>query len=187
MYGNIKELLMCVCVGGVKPRSLQILGKSHTNLFYVKDPTSHPSSFEWLIRISRCYQRETMGLDGGRQELIGFSVLELSASVPSTIWHLHFKCCLMMHSSGDARLDPWLPCRRKPGEMILKVLSKLLAKAVSLHLLPTLPPMPFCCPSQGLSFPPKPSDLLMIQLLSSGAFPDKRQGQFCPVPGPSAW
>lgn len=169
---------MCVCVGG----SLQILGKSHTNLFYyVKDPTSHPSSFEWLIRIIRCYPRETMGLEGGRQELIAFSVLKLSASVPSTIWHLHFKCCLMMHSSRDARLDSWLPCRRKdlPGESD--------TKAVSLHLLPTLPPMPFCCPSQGLSFPPKPSDLLMIQLLSAGAFPDNRQGQVCPVPGPSAW
>lgn len=53
---------------------------------------------------------------------------------PSTIWHLHFKCCLMMHSSGDARLDPWLPCRKKDlSEVILKVLSKLLAKS--------------CCPS----------------------------------------
>lgn len=41
----------------------------------------------------------------------------------------------MMHSAGDARLDSWLPCRRKvlPGEVILKVLSKRLAKS--------------CCPS----------------------------------------
>lgn len=66
-----------------------------------------------------------------------------------------------MHSSGDARLDPWLPCRRKdlPGEVKLKVLSKLLAKSCFPSPAPHSSTNAILLPKSRLVFPSPPKAL----------------------------